>query len=256
MIGVKPLQETPNTYKTTIVGNAVDSYFNGDDAGKIDFGNKIIDYPSTTVMLGKVLANTKVSTQQLLSQTAPKGGTLNINNVTIANEAKQLATDFSFYKKLPDNYESVISADFINNGFNNLVIGGKLSTALQLKPKGSVDFTGGTINADIIAPGANINFSGATTINNAKIITAGNFTNDKAGIAGALTQIAAIDGGSITAIEKNQIKTLTLGDNVVMDTSAGARISNSGEVIKGKAGNIQYGEASRGNNFTQKSDWL
>lgn len=250
----KAVTGNPNTYKTTIVGNAVNSYFNGDDAGKIDFGKGAVNSPTTTVMLGKVLANTKVSTQQLLSQTAPKGGTLIISNVTIANQAKQLATDFSFYKKLPDNYESVMNADFINNGFNNLVIGGKLNTALQLKPKGSVDFTGGTINADIIAPGANINFSGDTTINNAKIISAGNFTNDKAGIAGALTQIAAIDGGSISALGAlDTIQTLTLGDNVVMDTSAGARISNSGQVIKGKAGNIKYAEKSRGNNFTQKA---
>ena len=249
----KTVTGNPNTYKTTIVGNAVDSYFNGDDAGKIDFGKGTIDSPTTTVMLGEVLANTKVSTQQLLSQTAPNGGSFNINNVTIANQAKQLAIDFSFYKKLPDNYESVMNADFVNNGFNNLVLSGKLNTALQLRPKGSIVF-GGTINADIIAPGAKINFNGATTINNAKIITAGNFTNDKAGMAGALTQIAAIDGGSITALGAlDTIQNLTLGDNVVIDTSAGARISNSGEVIKGKAGNIQYGEASRGNNITQKA---
>ena len=246
---------TQAAFKTVAVGKAVDSYFNGDDAGTFSVADRE-SHPKNLVLAGEVLANTKISSQQLINQIVPKGGTFSVgaNDLVVANQAKQLASDFSFNKKLADNYQSVINTDFLANGFNNIGLGGTINATMQFKPNGSLDFRGGTINADIIAPGANINFSGATAINNAKIITAGNFTNDTAGIAGALTQVAAVDGGSISALGKLDIsQQLTLGDNVVMDTSAGARISNSGQVIKGKAGNIKYVEISRGNNITQKA---
>lgn len=73
--------------------------------------------------------------------------------------------------------------------------------------------------------------AGNTTIaKGVTISTAGLFTNDTPGATGALSQPAAVDGGTITT----NGGLLIIEDNVTLDASAGAWLNNAGELKKAK----------------------
>ncbi|HYN53153.1 MAG TPA: filamentous hemagglutinin N-terminal domain-containing protein, partial [Methylotenera sp.] len=240
--------------KKQVVGTQIASFFEGDDAGTLDL--TVSDETVTTqnlVLAGKVLANTKVSPQQIIQQQIPLSGKLiaSASQLAISKSAKELGDSFTFEQKLADseNFQSVISTDFLAQGFNRVDLGkvDKLvvDETMTLKPKGeltlnrNVDGSTTQINADIIAANSDIKLLGDTTIaDGVTVSTAGTFTNDKAGIVGALSEPAAINGGSITAT------LLTLGKNVTLDASAGAAVNVKGELEEGAAGNIKFDTTS------------
>ncbi len=244
--------------KTTVIGTDVASYFEGDDAGTLDL--TVADDKITTqnlVLAGQVLANTKVSTQQLTNQAIPNSGKFvaSANDLVIAKNANELVSGFTFEQKLDDKFQSSISTDLLAQGFNDIDLTKtnkiQVNDAMHLNPNGKLllnrDLDGNTtqINADIIAPSGNITLAGSTTIaDGVKISTAGLFTNDKTGITGQYSQAAAINGGGgiNDGIKDFGIKAtlLTLGKNVTLDASAGAWVDNKGHLHEGEAGNIKF----------------
>jgi len=243
-----------NQLLTTVVGSQVASYFMGGNAGTVNLTAPDGNGPTITnnsILAGQFLANTKISTQQLINQTIPTGGIL----IASANQleiVKNVNAAVDFGQTLPSNYQSAISNDFLGQGFNTVDLSKVNSlvvdNVMNLKPSGSLTLgnkllTGSTaqINADIIAPSSNINLnSGVTSVaDNVKISSAGSFTNDKAGVAGQYSQPLAINGGNINA------GILSLGKNVILDASAGASVNNQGVLAKGTAGNIQFGTLSK-----------
>lgn len=246
---------TNSQLKTTIVGSQVAGYFEGDDAGVLDLtvhDDKVVT--QNLAMTGQLLANTKVSTQQLINQAAPKGGKLvaSASELVIAKNANALPNDFTFDQKLPNtnNFQSSISTEFLAQGFNDidLVKVSKLTVndAMHLNPNGKLalsrDLDGNTIqiNADVIAPSSDIALAARTTTiaDGVKISTAGSFTNDKPDVVGALSKPASVNGGSINA------NLLTLGKNVTLDASAGAWVDSKGVLKEGDAGNIKFNTLS------------
>lgn len=242
------------TVKTFTLGSStksVGSYFEGGNAGAVDLTTSIeADNTQNLVLDGQLLANTKVSREQLLNQEAPEHGKLkaSANHLVIDNTAKQLPDEFNFNQKLPGNetYQSVISTDFLANGFNDIdftkVTKLDINTQLNLNPHGKMVLSNsgaGTItniNANIFAPNSDLFLQALHTnvANNVTISTAGIFTNDSPRIVGALTREVAADGGNITA------GLLSLGTNVTLDASAGAWVDNKGVLHKGEAGDISF----------------
>ena len=250
----KITDEKWGTVKTFALGGttqSVNTYFEGANAGKVDLTTNVpAENTQNLVLAGQLIANTKVSREQLLKQEAPAHGKLiaSANKLTIDKTAKALPTDFNFNEALPDsaNYESVISSDFLANGFNDVdltkVTQLNINTQLNVTPHGKLIFGNGgantftNINASIFAPNTNILLQSLRTnvADNVTISTAGIFTNDKAGIAGALTREVAADGGNISA------GLLSLGKNVTLDASAGAWVDNQGVLHTGQAGDIGF----------------
>jgi filamentous hemagglutinin len=238
--------------KTTIVGSQVAGYFEGDDAGILDLtvhDDKVAT--QNLVLAGKVLANTKVSTQQLINQTIPKGGEFvaSANDLLIAKNANDLVAGFNFNQKLDDNFQSSVGTDLFAQGFNDVDLTKttkvEVNDAIQLKPNGKLILGGSAnINADIIAPSSDIKLgvlpnSVTTVADGVKISTAGSFINDKPGIAGQYSQPVAINGGTINA------SILTLGKDATLDASAGASVDNKGVLHEGEAGNIKFTTTSK-----------
>jgi len=208
------------------------------------------DNTQNLVLAGQLIANTKVSREQLLKQEAPEHGKLkaSANYLVIDDTAKQLPDEFNFNQKLPDssNYQSVISSDFLANGFNDVdftkVTKLDVNSQINLKPHGKLvlsdDVAGSVtnINANIFAPNSDIFLQALRTnvANNITISTAGNFTNDSPQIVGSLTREVAADGGNIKA------GLLSLGENVTLDASAGAWVDNKKVLHTGDAGDISF----------------
>jgi filamentous hemagglutinin family protein len=247
--------------KTLIVGTQVDSYSEGGDAGT--FSTVQGDNRSKNVVLeGEVLANTKPGLQQLINNNLPAGGKFIVSaaNLEVANFAKSLTDNFNFNQKLDDDFKSVISNDFLRNGFNRINFQGaeKLTLNAELNIKAGKEFfddfsktnysselllSGNTqINANIIAPNSNVTNKptgiapvGVTTIaDGVTVATAGTFTNDRPGIAGQYSAAPAINGGRFSA------GNLVLGKNVLIDTSAGAHVNSAGLIKQGVAGSIDF----------------
>lgn len=251
--------------RTFIVGNYINSYKEGDDAGKVDLTVADENVLTQNLLLaGILLANTTVGTQQYVQQALPKNGELlaSARDLAIEANAKNLPSNFSFEDALPSsaNYQSVISTDLLAQGFNkiNLTKVEKLvvNQTIALKPKGELKLNQNlassqtNINANIFAPSSNVILSGNTTVaNGVTISTAGLFTNDTPGAISALSQPAAVDGGTITT----NGGVLTIGDNVTLDASAGAWLNHAGELQKGKAGDISFTMVSQGANTTLQS---
>ena len=242
---------TTSGLKTSIIGARVNKYTDGEDAGILDLtvGAKTENIPTKNLVLaGNVLANTSVSTEQLLSQKIPQFGELiaSANYVEIAKVAKSLPTSFSFEQALPDsaNFKSIISTDLFANGINKVDLSKTnnvvVNDVIQLKPNGSLTLnrgqgTSNQINANIIAPGSDINLLApiTTLADGVTVSSAGNYTNDLA-VAGGASQIAALDGGNINAA------IVRFGKQATLDASAGAWVSNKGNVALGHAGDISF----------------
>jgi filamentous hemagglutinin len=242
---------TKETYDLGGTTRFVQSYFEGANAGTVNLTTAVdTDRASVLVLAGNLIANTRVSREQLLSQDLPQGGQLiaSAKTLEIGNQAVEMAEGFTFDNAVTDaaNYVSVINADFLANGFNRIdftkVDDLTVNTALKLDSHGSLTLgNAGTdtvtrLNANITAPTSDIHFQSLTTqiADNVTVSTAGVFTNDKAGIAGALTREVAADGGSITA------GLMQFGNNVKLDASAGAWVDSLGKFHTGEAGDIHF----------------
>lgn len=241
------------TVKTYALGGTtqqVNSYFEGANAGTVNLTTPVeAENTQNLVLAGQLIANTKVSKEQLLKQEAPEHGTLlaSANKLVIDKNAKQLASDFNFNKALPGSatYQSVISSDFLTS-FNHVdfskVTELTVNTPLNLLPHGELILgnsgigTITNINASMYAPNSDILLQSMRTniADNVTLSTAGIFTNDRSVIKGALSQEVAADGGNITA------GLLSLGKNVTLDASAGAWVDSAGTLHTGDAGDISF----------------
>lgn len=267
----KIVDEKWGTVKTFTLGGAtqqVNNYFEGGDAGTVNLTTPVVaENTQNLVLAGQLIANTKVSKEQLLKQEVPKHGKLlaSANKLVIDKQAKALPTDFNFNKALPDSehYQSVISPEFLVNGFNQIdfskVTELTVNTQLNIQPHGQVTFgnsgagTVTNINASIYAPSTDILLQSQRTnlADNITISTAGLFTNDRPVISGALTREVAADGGNITT---GKIKeedgenepldaasgVIFFGKNVTLDASAGAWVDSGGNLHAGEAGDISF----------------
>lgn len=242
------------TVKTYALGGTtqqVNTYFEGANAGTVNLTTPVeAENTQNLVLAGQLIANTKVSKEQLLAQEVPKQGKLlaSADNLVIDKQAKGLASDFNFNKALTSNgnYQSVISSDFLANGFNDVDLSKTtqltVNTQLNVKPHGQLILGNGgigtvtNINASIYAPNSNIFLQSLRTniADNVTISTAGIFTNDRPVVPGAQTQEVAADGGNITA------GLLSLGKNVTLDASAGAWVDRGGVLHTGDAGDISF----------------
>jgi filamentous hemagglutinin len=246
---VVPTNSVKSFLKTTTIGNQVDSYLEGDDAGTLDLTVPGDNQLTQNISLnGQLLANTKVGTEQIVNNTVPKGGHFiaSANDLIIAKAAQALTDNFKFEDSLGANFKSSISTDLFTQGFNDIDLAKvtkiTVNSEIKLKPDGQLTLSSKLpesstqINANIIAPESVITFGAFnnTISDNVKISTAGTFTNNNAGVTGQYSQKAAVDGGNIKAT------ILTLGKNITLDASAGASVNNDGSVVKGKAGDIEF----------------
>lgn len=251
--------------KTFVAGNFINGYVEGDDAGKVNLtvpDEKVIT--QNLVLAGSLLAKTTVGTAQYVQQTLPKNGELiaSARDLAIEANAKSLPANFKFEDVLADsaNYQSVISTDFLAQGFNQIDLSKveklTINQTIALKPQGELKLNQNLaasqthIYANIFAPSSNVILAGNTTIaKGVTISTAGLFTNDTPGATGALSQPAAVDGGTITT----NGGLLIIEDNVTLDASAGAWLNNAGELKKGKAGDVSFTLVSKGENVNLQS---
>jgi filamentous hemagglutinin len=241
---------TIDQLKTTIVGTQFASYFEGDDAGTLTIINPNNGNVKNVVLAGQLLANTKVSIQQLINQTIPLGGEL-IASATQLEILKNAQGGFAFEQALQNDFQSVIDTDFLAQGFNRIDFSDTpnlaVNDAMYLMPNGSLKLgsngnnTTTQINADIIAPGSQIALGSlhTTLADGVKISTAGTFTNDKEGVTGQFFEPTAVNGGGISA------NILNLGKNVTVDASAGAWVDSKGKLNQGNAGDIKFTTTSK-----------
>lgn len=242
-----------STVSMTVGGSSsyVPDYFSGANAGSVNLSTNVdLDRTKALLVLGNLYANTLVSNEQLINQTTPLGGQLVISarNLNIDTQTTPLPSQFNFADALPNanNFVSSINTDFLQNGFNRIDLSKvdqvSINQPLNLASHGSLSVgnlgagTSTRLNANINAPNSSVSFqSQLTTIaNNVTVSTAGRFTNDKAGVRGALTQEVAKDGGNIT------LGISSFGNNVTLDSSAGAAVDFAGHFEAGSPGNIAF----------------
>ncbi len=244
------------TYSQGNINNAVPTYFEGANAGTVSFVSPIENgFVQKLVVDGDLIGNTKVSTQQLLANTAPKGASLIASalNLNWVNNANNLASNFAFGDVLNggDSFISSIGTQFLRQGFNRIDFSNvknlNVNTAIQLDANGALTLgrAGDTltqINQNITAQGANVAMNANLTriADNVTVTTAGTFVNDRAGVQGALTKETAANAGNIT------IGRLVTGGGVKIDASAGAYVDNAGVLHLGKAGNISLQTTDQG----------
>ncbi|HSH86053.1 MAG TPA: filamentous hemagglutinin family protein [Methylophilus sp.] len=246
---------TSTTYTLGNLSYKVPTFFEGGNAGTLRAvtqtpGNAFVQ---KLVLDGTLLGNTRVSQQQLLSQSIPVGAALVASaiNLDLVNSSRNLPVDFAFGDVLAggDDYISRINTSFLKQGFNRIDLQDvktlNVNTALNVDANGSLTLgrQGSTVNINksIIARGADVKLDGTLTriADNVKISTAGNFVNNRTGIQGALTQETAENAGSI------QVGLVELGKGVTLDASAGAYLDTGGVIHYGDAGNISFTTAGQ-----------
>ena len=110
------------------------------------------------------------------------------------------------------------------------------TSKFELKTMGQAN-----VNANIIAPGGVITISAGNTSlsNNVKISTSGLYTNDTAGIFGAMLGNVMVNAGNITIQENDSDKGgLSLGAGVKIEANAGAWLNSSNQLTGGKGGSV------------------
>lgn len=242
------------TVKTFTLGSATqqaNTYMEGANAGTVNLTTPVeAENTQNLVLAGQLIASTKVGKEQLLRNEAPEHGKLlaSANKLVIDKNAKQLASNFNFNKALAGSatYQSVISSDFVANGFNDIDLSKvtqlAVNTQLNIKPHGKLilgnsgDGTVTNINASIYAPSSDILLNSLRTIiaDNVTLSTGGDFTNNWSNIKNPYSREVASDGGNITA------GLLSLGKNVTLDASAGAWVDSAGALHTGDAGDISF----------------
>lgn len=237
----------------TIGGSSsfVNSYFDGSNAGTVNLTTPIdTERTDALIMSGNLLANTRVSREQLISQKIPLGGKLiaSARNLIIDSQATLLPNQFNFGSALQNanNFSASINTSFLNNGFNRIDFAKvdqlTINQQLNLASHGNLAIGNPTdnsitrLNANIIAPNSDVKIQTLFTqiADNITINTAGRFTNDRPGVGGAFTQGVAKDGGDIT------LGNTSFGDKVTLNASGGAAIDFLGHLQSGAAGNISF----------------
>ncbi len=160
--------------------------------------------------------------------------------------------------------ETQISTRLFDNGFGRVEVSGGVSSlapfptlptfssivvdsAIVGRPDSKLtllSYAPVDINADITLPSGElvVQGDGVRVGDHVRISTAGLFTNDKPGVAGALTAPVAPDGGDIRISSRDvagdSINPLVLGAGSQFDAGAGAWRDGAGKFNQGKAGNI------------------
>ncbi len=256
----------PNTGRGTFVS----SYTDGRNAGSINLAGKYF------VLGAEFKANTLVGSTQ--RKTPPIGGGFSlVQNGLASLDSPVIRFVNDHGLTLPGGFSAtgdVLAADFRNetqiatslfdNGFGQVEVSGGISSLAPFptlptfssivvdgdvigQPDGKLtllSYAPVAINADITLPSGELTVQGdgVRVGENVRISTAGLFTNDEPGVAGALAAPVAPDGGDIRITSKDiagdTITPLTLGAGSRFDASAGAWLDAVGKFNQGKAGNI------------------
>ncbi|HSI95467.1 MAG TPA: filamentous hemagglutinin family protein [Methylophilaceae bacterium] len=200
------------------------------------------------------------------------------SDLHLVSDAWKLPVDFSSHDILPADraQETQLEVDFLRNGFTHLdlsasnitvdtpvvldqggsyvaIMDNPATTDVEKTPitvKDYVSLKGQvTVNEDITAAGGDIRINtdvfgntngGAVTVaDGVTLSTAGLFTNDTQGIDGAMTAPVVVDAGNVMISGMvGGMNALTMGSDSLIDASAGAWVSASGELQGGKGGNI------------------
>lgn len=228
-------------------GTMQQGYSDGSTAGSIRVA------ADQAALEGTFRANTRAGVFQ--RETPPDGGAFHValnSAVRLVQDAWKLPAGFAATAALPveQSGESQLGMGLLRSGFDDLDLkGGQITVdaAVRTSPKGSVRLAGGggvAINADIVAPGGSIDIAGGEVrvANGVTLSTAGLWTNDTPGLGGAQTAPIALDGGNISlAGTVAGANALALGENTLLDASAGAWLNSGGKLKGGKGGNITLG---------------
>jgi len=211
---------------------------------------------SQLALQGDVVANTTVGTYQRgdnANSPTPQAGALNINltsnsSLNFVNQLSDpLNNAFNANSELSDQQKSVSEIDtrMLRQGVNRLVVNanGKINvnTQLQASPKGSIqlDANGGlNVNANITVAGGDVKLSASQQTNvvlakGVNVSTSGLLTNDKPGIAGAMTGLIVKDAGNITVTDG-----LVMQEGARLESNAGAWIKQDNTTETGHGGDI------------------
>ncbi|TXT25463.1 MAG: filamentous hemagglutinin-like protein, partial [Gallionellaceae bacterium] len=228
-------------------GTMQQGYSDGSAAGSIRVA------ADQAALEGTFRANTRAGVFQ--REMSPDGGAFHValnSAVRLVQDAWKLPAGFAATAALPveQSGESQLGMGLLRSGFDDLDLkGGQITVdaAVRTSPKGSVRLAGGggvAINADIVAPGGSIDIAGGEVrvANGVTLSTAGLWTNDTPGLGGAQTAPIALDGGNISLTGTVAgANALALGENTLLDASAGAWLNSGGKLKGGKGGNITLG---------------
>lgn len=228
-------------------GRFQQGYLVGSDAGSIS-----VSALGAAVLNGDMIAKTVAGRYQRGAEgdmALAKGGALNLSvaNLRIVDTPSNLPLTFKFDDILPSEYaqETQLDTDVLAQGFNRLSLVSTGAINVDANMRGAADGTllldggaGVNVNSNISFASGDITLAASDTSNvkiadKVEVSTAGLFTNDTPGVAGAMLAPIAIDGGSITVNDG-----LLLGQGASLNASAGAWINNKKVLSGGHGGNI------------------
>lgn len=247
-------------------GTFYDAYTQGMDAGTVNIA-------ASHMVLDATFKAKTASAFAEQRTTAPEGGTFNIiaastqggviptfrfvdtlNNVLPSDFASIGAYDEATEKFLGGTAlnsklggETQLETRLFDNGFNQITLDATRSGSaiivdddISIAPDGSLSLqTVGNvaINADMSLPSGDLLVEGRNIVvaDGVKISTAGHYTNDTLGVAGALTNPVAVDGGDATL---SATETTTLGNGSTIDASGGAWLKADGTFKGGDGGDV------------------
>lgn len=232
-------------------GRFQSGYLEGGDAGSVALTGTNLAFQ------GNILANTTIGTYQrgdVDGVNAPLGGLLDITfqnngNLSFVNTLSLLDNNFGVNSNLTNeqNANAEIDVSLLDQGVNRLKVSAtgqvNVDAEMRFKPNATLtlDANGGlNVNQSIYAPSGSMTLSASNSADvrineGVTVSTAGRFTNDTPGIAGALTGAIALNGGNITVLDG-----LRLGKNTTLDASAGAWVPSSkkSSIVTGHGGDI------------------
>lgn len=226
------------------------SYVEGHDAGTMTVN------AAQLALQGDVKAETTVGTYQrgdFSKFSYPSGGTLAITYrgagaFNITDQVKLLPQDFTSNSTLDDAQQNLVELDtaILGQGVNHLSVSTTSATVnvnsrLETSPMGSVtlDGNGGVnVNQNIRVAGGDITLSGSQIADvvikeGVAVSSAGLYTNDLAGVSGAMVSPIVTNGGNVTVSDG-----LILKNGATIDASAGAWVKRDGTVSAGHGGDV------------------
>lgn len=223
-------------------------YVEGKDAGKLTTWA-----PAGFAFEGTLRSETTIGELQHIEP--PRGASLvmgqqvDINRnlmpaeVRIVQDKVLLPDDFAVTDVLLDAYANQLATSSLADGFGDITVHADqtltVDAPVNVNAEGSASFIALNVlvNADINAAGGSIVLDGGniTVADGVKLNAAGMWTNDRPGVQGSSLAPIALDGGAITIKGTGSV---AVGENSLLDVSAGAWHTASGDLETGKAGEI------------------
>ena len=228
------------------------AYIAGSDAGQLDVSATALAFQ------GGVVATKTVGTYQRgdftgVNTNTPRGGTLNIEYIgsgtfNLNDQISALSDGFTKDSVLSDEQkqQSELSTKTLSKGVNNLKVTANsaqvnINGAINTDAYGTVEIEGGAgvnVNKSITTPGGEVKLAASSTADvvlaeNVKVSTAGLFTNDLPGVAGAMRNLVVTKGGNVTIADG-----LVMRQGAAIDASSGVWIKNTGEIVSANGGNV------------------